>query len=74
MREPQIRTEMFGRDRYVTVIFELNEKTSEYVSAWLIDPEDPEETPEVERERLIARARALLRQIAGSKSRSSRPL
>ena len=73
MREPQIRTEMFGRDRYVTVIFELNEKTSEYVSAWLIDPEDPEETPEVEREPLIARARALLPQIAGSKSRSPRP-
>jgi len=74
MREPQIRTEMFGRDRYVTVIFELNEKTSEYVSAWFIAPEIPDEPGGAERGRLIARARALLRQIAGSKSRSSRPL
>src|SRR3954463_14917048 len=32
MREPTIRTEMFGRDRYVTVTFELNEKTSDGVA------------------------------------------
>jgi len=59
MREPTIKTEIFGRDRYITVIFDLNDKTSEYVSAWFVDPENPEETSEAERERLIARARDL---------------
>jgi hypothetical protein len=69
MREPTIRTEIFGRDRYVLVTFELNEKTPEYVSTWFINPENPEETPEAERERLIARARDLLRQTAGPQPR-----
>jgi hypothetical protein len=71
MREPTIRTEMFGRDRYVTVTFELNEKTSEHVSAWFIDPENPEEAPEAERERLMARARDLLRKTAGPRPRKT---
>ena len=69
MREPTIKTEIFGRDRYITVIFDLNDKTSEYVSAWFVDPENPEETSEAERERLIARARDLLRQTAGPQPR-----
>ena len=62
MREPTIRIAMFGRDRYVTVTFELNEKTPEYVSAWFINPENPGKSPEAERERLIATARDRLRQ------------
>jgi len=69
MREPTIRIAMFGRDRYVTVTFELNDKTAEHVSAWFIDPKTPEETPEAERERLIATARDLLRQMAGPQPR-----
>ena len=70
MREPTIRIAMFGRDRYVTVTFELNEKTPEYVSAWFIDPKNPEETPEAERERLIATARDRLRHAARPQPRS----
>ena len=73
MREPTIRTEMFGRDRYVLVTFALSENTPEYVSAWFIDPENPEETSEAERDRLIARARDLLRQTAGPKPRLRHP-
>lgn len=69
MREPTIRTERFGRDRYVLVTFELNEKTPEHVSIWFIDLENPEEPPEAERERLITRARDLLRQTAGPRAR-----
>jgi hypothetical protein len=38
VREPTIKFAMFGRDRYVTVTFELNDKTAEHVSAWFIDP------------------------------------
>jgi hypothetical protein len=42
----------------------------EYVSAWFIDPEDPDETSEAERERLIARARELMRQMASPEPQS----
>jgi len=70
MREPTIRTEIFGRDRYVLVTFELNEKTPEYVSAWFIDPKNPEEPPEAERERLIATARDHLRRAARPQPRT----
>jgi hypothetical protein len=63
MSEPIIKTEMFGRDRYVTVLFPLDETTSEYVSAWFIDAGTPEEPRAAERERLIDRARALLRKV-----------
>ena len=70
MREPTIRSGIFGRNRYVLVTFELNEKTAEHVSAWFIDPENPEETPEAERERLIATARDRLRQAAGPRPRN----
>jgi len=70
VREPTIRIAMFGRDRYVTVTFELNEKTAEHVSAWFIDPKNPEETPEAERERLIATARDLLRRAARPQPRT----
>jgi hypothetical protein len=38
MRDVEIKTEMFGRDRYVTILFVLDQTTSEYVSAWFIDP------------------------------------
>ena len=69
MREPTMKAEIFARDRYVTVSFYVNDKTSEYVSAWFIDPENPDETPEAERERLIARARDLFRQTAGPQPR-----
>ena len=70
MREPTIRIAMFGRDRYVTVTFELNEKTPEYVSAWFINPENPGKSPEAERERLIATARDRLRQAARPQPRT----
>ena len=70
MREPTIKFAMFGRDRYVTVTFELNEKTAEHVSAWFIDPKNPEETPEAERERLIATARDHLRRAARPQPRT----
>ena len=70
MREPTIRIAMFGRDRYVTVTFELNDKTAEHVSAWFIDPKNPEETPEAERERLIATARDRLRHAARPQPRT----
>ena len=56
-------TVQFGRDRYVTVLFPLDETTSEYVSAWFIDAGTPEEPRAAERERLIDRARALLRKV-----------
>jgi hypothetical protein len=70
MRDVEIKTERYGRDRYVTVFFVLDQKTSEYVSAWFIDPEDPDETSEAERERLIARARELMRQMASPEPQS----
>ena len=70
MREPTIKFALFGRDRYVTVTFELNEKTAEHVSAWFIDPKNPEETPEAERERLIATARDHLRRAARPRPRT----
>jgi hypothetical protein len=70
MRDVEIKTELFGRDRYVTVLFVLDQKTSEYVNAWFIDPENPDETSEAERERLIARARELMRQVAGPEPQS----
>ena len=70
MRDVEIKTELFGRDRYVTVLFVLDQKTSEYVSAWFIDPENLDETSEAERERLIARARELMGQVAGPEPQS----
>ena len=70
MREPTIRIALFGRDRYVTVTFELNDKTAEHVSAWFIDPKNPEETPEAGRERLIATARDHLRRTARPQPRT----
>ena len=64
MREPDIKTEVFGRDRYVTVQFCLAEKSAEYVSVWFLDPESPGETSEAERERLVVKALSLLRKVA----------
>ena len=66
MREPDIKTEVFGRDRYVTVQFCLDEKSAEHVSVWFLDPESPGETSESERERLVLKALNLMWKVAKS--------
>ena len=63
MREPDIKTEVFGRDRYVTVQFCLDEKTAEHVSVWFLDPPNPDEPSEAERERLVSKALSLMRKV-----------
>lgn len=62
--EPDIMIEGAGSERYVTVLVKLRGPLArEFVSARFQDPERPDETNRAARERLIARARDLMRQI-----------
>jgi hypothetical protein len=65
MDDPVINIEHSATSRYVTVMFRFGETSTEYVAARFNDPENPDETSEAERERQIARARELLRRVAG---------
>jgi|1186.fasta_scaffold108488_5 hypothetical protein len=70
MIDPVINFEHSATNRYVTVMFRFSETSTEYVAARFNDPENPGETSEAERERLIAKARTLLQQVGSEQNRS----